>query len=73
MSNLNTENQPNDYNKIPVLYCKQCLSLKIRNISIIEDSEYCDECGSTNIGKCSIEEWEMLYKNRYGHKFLENY
>ena len=57
MSNLNTENQPNDYNEVPVLYCKHCLSLKIRDIPRMEDSDYCDECGSTNIGECSIEEW----------------
>ena len=37
------------------------------------DSDYCDECGSTNIEQCSIQEWEKLYKERYGHNFLENY
>lgn len=61
----------NDYNTIPVFYCKQCLSLKIRDIPILEDSDYCDDCGSTNIEKCSIEEWEALYKSRYGHRFLD--
>lgn len=54
MSNLNTENQPNDYNEVPVLYCKHCLSLNIRNIPRMEDSDYCDECGSTDIVECSI-------------------
>lgn len=39
----------------------------------MEDSDYCDECGSTNIEQCSIQEWEKLYKERYGHNFLENY
>ena len=73
MSNLNTENQPNDYNEVPVLYCKHCLSLNIRNIPRMGDSDYCDECGSTDIGECSIEEWETLYKNKYGHKYLEEY
>lgn len=73
MSNLNTENCPNDYNKEPVLYCKRCLSLKIMNIPKIEDSDYCDECGSTDVGKCSIEEWETLYKAKYGYNFLEDY
>lgn len=73
MSNLNRKNLPDDYNEQPVLYCKQCLSLKIRNIPSIDDSDYCDECGSTNIQECSIEEWENLYKNRYGHKYLEEY
>lgn len=73
MSDLNRKNLPDDYNKQPVLYCKHCLSLKIRNIPSIDDSDYCDECGSTNIQECSIEEWENLYKNRYGHKYLEEY
>ena len=73
MSNLNTENQPNGYNEVPVLYCKHCLSLNIRNIPRMEDSDYCDDCGSTDIGECSIEEWETLYENRYGHKYLEEY
>lgn len=73
MDNLNTGNQPNDYNAVPVLYCKHCLSLNIRNIPRVEDSDYCDKCSSTNIGECSIEEWETLYKDKYGHKFLEEY
>ena len=73
MSNLNTESQPNNYNDIPVLYCKHCLSLRVRDIQMMEDSDYCDECGSTNIEECSIEEWETLYKNRYRHRFLEKY
>lgn len=73
MSSLNTDNQPNEYNAIPVLYCKHCLSLKIMNIPRMEDSDFCDECGSTDIGECSIEEWETLYKNKYGYNFLEGY
>lgn len=71
MSNLSTEN--NKYNDEPVFYCKHCLSLDIRHISRIEDSEYCDKCGSTDIGECSIEAWEQAYKNKYGHSYLESY
>lgn len=73
MSSSSTDNKPCDYNAIPVLYCKRCLSLKIRDIPSLEDSNYCDNCSSTDIGECSIEEWETLYKNRYGHKYLEEY
>lgn len=62
-----------DYNSEPVLYCKTCLSLRIKSVYCIEDSDYCDECGSTDIGKASIEEWEGLYKNKYGHKYIEKY
>ena len=73
MSNLSTDNQPNDYNSEPVFYCKHCLSLTIMHIPIVEDSEYCDKCGATDIETCSIEEWESLYEKKYGHKFLEQY
>lgn len=73
MSSLNTDNQPNEYNAVPVLYCKHCLSLKILNIPEVENSDYCDKCGYTDIGECSIEEWENLYKNKYGYNFLEGY
>lgn len=71
MSNLNTEDQINDYNNIPVLYCKHCLSIRVRDIPMIENSDFCDKCGSTDIGKTTIENWEELYKSRYGHKYLE--
>lgn len=73
MVELKTDQQINDYNKIPVLYCKNCLSLRIRNIPQVEDSDYCDDCGSTDIEEISIEEWETLYKQKYGHLYLENY
>lgn len=73
MDNSNTESHSNNYNAIPVLYCKHCLSLKVRNIPVMEDSDYCDDCGATDIGECLIEEWETLYKNKYGHKYLEEY
>lgn len=60
------------YNMEPVFYCRKCLSLKIRDVKHVEDSEYCDECGSTDIGTASIEEWEALYKAKYGHRYLDN-
>ena len=39
----------------------------------IEGFEYCDECGSTNIETCSIEEWENKYKEKTGYRFLDKY
>ena len=39
----------------------------------MQDSDYCDECGSTDIGQCSIEEWEKKYIEMYGHPYLEEY
>lgn len=71
MNNLNINN--NQYNSEPVFYCKSCLSLKVRHIPELENSNYCDNCSGTDIGQCSIEEWENMYEQKYGHKFLEKY
>jgi hypothetical protein len=38
---------------------------------MMENSDFCDKCGSTDIEETSIENWEELYKSRYGHKYLE--
>ena len=57
----------------PVYYCKNCLSLRIRDVEHLSNSEYCDECGSTDVGTTSIEEWDTLYKERYKHKFLDKF
>ena len=63
-------NQICKYDQEPVYYCPRCLSLKIK--ADIADYCYCDQCGSTRIETTSIFEWEHMYKNRYGLKFLEN-
>nr|DAF16347.1 MAG TPA: hypothetical protein [Crassvirales sp.] len=69
MHNLPTEDI--NYNDEPVFYCKSCLSLRIRAVPGLENAEFCDECNSTDIGQCSIEEWRTLYRNKYGFDFLE--
>lgn len=61
------------YNDEPILYCKHCLSLRIMNDTKQIDLDFCDSCGSTDIGTCSIEEWQKLYKEKYGHDYLSNY
>lgn len=71
MDNLFTDKtKQKEYNDIPVYYCSQCLSLRIFTIPNMEDMDYCDECNSTAIDKCTIEEWEKMYENKYGYKFL---
>lgn len=70
---FNNNHSPVEYNKEPVFFCKHCLSLKIRSVHSIEDSEFCDDCGSTNIETCHIEEWQKLYGEKFGHDFLETY
>lgn len=56
-----------DYNSEPVYYCKNCLSLKI--MAFGEHSDYCDDCGSTDIATTDIETWREMYKNKYGRYF----
>lgn len=72
------------YDTIPVIYCKSCLSIKIKNcLSNIDtypqvegktnEYDYCDNCGSTDLGTCSIHEYQEMYKQRYGHYPLETF
>lgn len=60
-----------DFNAIPVFYCKDCLSLKIIAMDDIDNEEagFCDECGSTDLGQATIEEWQAMYKEKYGTTF----
>lgn len=68
-----TEQLPKEgYNSEPVHYCKQCLSLKVMRVAGMDDAVYCDDCGSTDIGEASIEEWEALYEQKFGFKHLNN-
>lgn len=61
------------YNDIPVHYCERCLSLKIRFVQGLNNSEYCDDCGSTVVNTAHIEQWRQLFKDKYGYDHLENY
>lgn len=59
MSNCdNTILNKEDYNNIPVAYCKHCLSLKIMIVD--ENLNYCDDCGCTDIEFTHIKDWESL-------------
>lgn len=67
-----------DFNNVPVEYCKTCLSLKLKTVEF-ENSEagenrdvtYCVPCGNTELGTAHIEEWEDLYEEKYGEKFIK--
>lgn len=63
------QNKSNDYDEEPIKYCTRCYSLKI-GYEDMTDTEYCMECGCSDISESSIYDWEMLYENRYGHKFV---
>jgi hypothetical protein len=71
MSSIETQEQnkstpltKEDYNNIPVYYCKDCGSLAVMTVAGFPD-DYCDKCGSTNIGKASIEAWQELQRTVY--------
>ena len=75
MSNLltKTEKPPKEeYNNIPVHYCKECLSLKVMRVAGMEEACYCDDCGCTYIEQASIEEWEQLYRKKHGFTYLNS-
>lgn len=75
MSNSHTKTEQyakEDYNRIPVHYCKNCLSLRIMNVLGMEEACYCDECGSTNIEEASIEDWDALYIESHGFDYLHS-
>lgn len=55
-----------DYNLEPVHYCEKCLSLRIM---ALDGNDYCDICGSTDIEITTINNWEKLYKDKYGKDF----
>lgn len=54
-----------DYNRLPVYYCKHCGSLKIMTVPEGIASDYCDDCGSTDIGKTTIFAWLDLQKTTF--------
>lgn len=70
MDNLREEQ---NYNDIPVYYCERCLSLKIRFVQGLSNSEYCDECGSTEVSTSHINDWKNTFKDKYGYDHLESY
>lgn len=59
-----------EYNSEPVTYCARCYSLGVVHEDFI-GMDCCKECGSSDLLTSSEEEWERLYKQRYGHKFVE--
>lgn len=59
-----------EYNDIPVVYCKRCLSLNIGGYeSVDEDIVFCHDCGATDIESTHIDVWRGMYKLKYGKDF----
>lgn len=68
LSNTREKHPNEDYNAVPVVYCKNCLSLKVM---VLDDKvDYCDECGCTDTDSTDIESWEEMYKKKYGKNYL---
>lgn len=59
-----------DFNSDPVIFCSKCYSLKIIHEDTV-NSDCCGECGCSDLSTSTIDEWEKLYKNRYGHRYIE--
>lgn len=71
----------NKYNKVPVFYCKNCLSPAIKCEGATEESiegkfsdefRYCVDCGGVSIGVMNFRKWEQMYKDTYGLTYLED-
>ena len=62
-----------NYNDEPVFYCERCMSLRVRFVQSLSNSEYCDVCGSTDIEQTNIEDWRQQFKDKYGYDHLENF
>lgn len=60
----------NDYDSEPVRYCSRCYSLKVKYEEEM-DSEYCADCGCSDISESSFDEWEKKYEKRYRKKFVQ--
>ena len=60
----------NDYDSEPIEFCAECYSLKNKHEDAL-DTDYCGDCGCSNIREASVYEWEALYEKKYGHKYVE--
>lgn len=63
------QERPKDYDAEPVVYCPRCYSLRIRHDDSV-DVDWCMDCGGTETATASIDDWERLYEERYGHRFV---
>ena len=64
------KSKPNDYDSDPVTYCSRCYSLNIKHDDAI-DLDCCGECGCTDFKTSNVYDWEKLFNQRYGHKYIE--
>lgn len=60
-----------EYDSEPVICCSKCYSLKIK-YEESSGTDYCLDCGSTDVEEMSIDKWESLYEKRHGKKYIED-
>lgn len=60
-----------EYDSEPVRYCPRCFSLKVRYEDAI-GSDCCMDCGCSDIAETTIDEWERMYKERYGSTYVSH-
>jgi Zn ribbon nucleic-acid-binding protein len=68
-----------NYNSEKIHYCKTCLSIAIKTITIPSSEkendveiDYCIPCGNTDMEIAQdVSEWEDMYAEKYGDKFLK--
>lgn len=68
LNSINKEHPVNSYNTLPVFYCSKCLSLRIMVLD--EDTDYCDDCGCTDIESTNIDSWTDKYIKKFGKPFI---
>lgn len=62
-----------DSNNEPITYCKTCLSIHIKTVDFKDtqqEVDYCVNCSNTDLDTVHISEWEDMYREKYGEKFL---
>lgn len=67
MDRLSKEEKQDEYNSIPVEYCSHCISLAVMDA---DGTAYCSKCGSTDISKANILDWEKMYGQKYAGNYL---
>lgn len=60
-----------EYDEEPVAYCKRCYSLNVRHDDDM-NIDYCGDCGGTEILETDIWNWEEMYRERYGHRLVDD-
>lgn len=78
---LNMITKKQDYNNVPVTYCKTCLKLHIKDVEFPKDSvkdskeqtvvSYCVDCGNTDLDTAHVSEWDDMYLEKYGKRFID--